>query len=41
MDDDIDESALGAFMADNFDVVIRGVRLIPGDWDNELEKLQK
>ena len=41
VDDDIDESALGAFMADNFDVVIRGVRLIPGDWDNELEKLQK
>ena len=41
VDDDIDESALGAFMADKFDVVIRGVRLIPGDWDNELEKLQK
>ena len=40
VDDDIDESALGAFLADNFDVVIRGVKLIPGDWDNELEKLQ-
>ena len=40
VDDDIDQSALGAFLADNFDVVIRGVKLIPGDWDNELEKLQ-
>ncbi len=35
----IDESALGSFMADKFDVVIRGVKLIPGDWDNELKKL--
>ena len=40
VDDDIDESALGAFLADNFDEVIRGVKLIPGDWDNELKKLQ-
>ena len=40
VDDDIDESALGAFLADNFDVVIRGVKLVPGDWDQELEKLQ-
>ncbi len=38
-DKKIDESALGTFLADNFDVVIRGVGLIPGDWDNELEKL--
>ena len=37
--EDIDESSLGAFLADNFDVVIRGVGLIPGDWDNELEDL--
>ena len=35
----IDESALGTFMADNFDVVIRGAKLIPGDWDDELGKL--
>ena len=35
----IDESKLGAFLADNFDVVIRGVKLIPGDWDDELNKL--
>ena len=35
----IDESVLGAFLADNFDVVIRGVKLIPGDWDDELDKL--
>ena len=38
-DETIDESALGSFLADNFDVVIRGVKLIPGDWDNELDKL--
>ena len=37
--EDIDDSALGAFLADNFDVVIRGVGLIPGDWDNQLENL--
>ena len=39
LDKTIDESALGAFLADNFDVVIRGVKIIPGDWDNQLEKL--
>jgi len=38
-DQTIDESALGTFLADNFDVVIRGVGLIPGDWDDELNKL--
>ena len=32
----IDESPLGTFLADNFDVVMRGVGLIPGDWDNKL-----
>ena len=37
--EDIDGSALGAFLADKFDVVIRGVGLIPGDWDNELENI--
>ena len=36
---DIDESKLGAILADNFDVVIRGLGFIPGDWDQELEKL--
>ena len=41
MDDDIDESALGVFLADNFDEVIRGVKLIPGDWDHELNELRK
>jgi len=35
----IDDSKLGAFLADNFDVVIRGIKLIPGDWDDELDKL--
>ncbi|MCH7736453.1 MAG: CvpA family protein [Chloroflexi bacterium] len=39
LDRTIDESALGTFMADQFDVVIRGVKLIPGDWDDELNKL--
>ena len=38
-DKTIDESKLGAFLADNFDVVIRGLKLIPGDWDNEIDKL--
>ena len=39
LDKTIDESALGTFLADNFDVVIRAVKIIPGDWDNQLEKL--
>lgn len=39
LDETIDESTLGTFLADNFDVVIRGAKLIPGDWDNELNKL--
>ena len=39
LDVTIDESTLGTFMADQFDVVIRGIKLIPGDWDNELDKL--
>ena len=37
--ENIDDSALGAFLADNFDTVIRGVGLIPGDWDNKLEDI--
>ena len=40
MDDDIDESTLGAFLADNFDTVTRAVKLIPGDWDHELKGLK-
>ncbi|MFQ6029349.1 MAG: hypothetical protein ACE5Q6_17880, partial [Dehalococcoidia bacterium] len=24
---------------DNFDVVIRGIKLIPGDWDDKLGKI--
>lgn len=39
MDERIDDSALGSFLADNFDVVIRGAKLIPGDWDDRLGKL--
>lgn len=38
-DETINESKLGVFLADNFDVVIRGLKLIPGDWDNEIEIL--
>lgn len=33
--EDISESGLGTFLADNFDVVTRGVKLIPGDWDQK------
>jgi uncharacterized membrane protein required for colicin V production len=33
MSEQIDQSALGTFLADNFDVVTRGFKLIPGDWD--------
>ena len=35
----IDDSKLGSFLADNFDVVIRGIGIIPGEWDDELDKL--
>ena len=31
----IEDSKLAVFLADNFDVIIRGVRLIPSDWDDE------
>ena len=41
MEKDIGKSTLGAFLADNFDVVIRGLGFIPGDWDQEVEKLAK
>lgn len=41
MDDDIDGSALGVFLADNFDEVTRGVKLIPGDWDHEFKELKE
>ena len=36
VDSDIEESALGSFLADSFDEVTRGTKLIPGDWDDEL-----
>jgi len=39
MEEDLNRSTLGFFLADNFDVVIRGIRLIPGDWDQKLEEL--
>ncbi|MCH7606452.1 MAG: CvpA family protein [Chloroflexi bacterium] len=31
----IDDSVLGALLADNFDVIIRGIKLIPSDWADE------
>ena len=38
MEKTIDDSALGVFMADKFDIVIRGIGLIPGNWDEKLRK---
>lgn len=35
----IDDSALGTFLADNFDVVTRGIKLIPGDWNQKAQGL--
>jgi uncharacterized membrane protein required for colicin V production len=39
--EDISASPLGTFLADNFDVVTRGVRLIPGDWDQRAEEFRE
>ena len=36
---DIAQSPLGAFLADNFDVVTRGFHLIPGDWNEKVKSL--
>ena len=38
--EDINDSTMGAFVADNFDVVIRGAKLIPGDWDDKFGSFQ-
>ena len=38
--DDIAESPLGTFMADNFGVTIRAVKLVPGDWDEKARGFQ-
>lgn len=37
VEEDLDDSALGAFLADSFDVVVRSIRLIPDNWDQELD----
>ncbi len=37
---DIAESPLGTFMADNFGVTLRAVKLVPGDWDEKAKGLQ-
>ena len=31
--EDIDDSALGSFLADKVDVVIRGIKLVPSGWE--------
>ena len=36
-DDSIDESPLATFITDNFNVAITAVRLVPGDWDDEID----
>ena len=36
----IDESLLGTFLADKFDVVLRTVRIIPVDWDERVEQIK-
>ena len=36
VDETIDNSAFGSFLVDHFDVVIRGIKLIPGDWENNI-----
>src|SRR5918992_3178610 len=36
---DIAQSPLGTFLADNFDVVTRAIRLIPGDWNEKAKGL--
>ncbi len=38
--DDIAASPLGTFMADNFSVTLRAVKLVPGDWDEKAQGLQ-
>ena len=40
MQTDIAESPLGSFMAENFGVTIRAVKLVPGDWDEKAKGVQ-
>ena len=40
MQADIAESPLGSFMAENFGVTIRAVKLVPGDWDEKAKGVQ-
>lgn len=35
----IDDSALGTFLADNFDSVTRGLKLIPSDWNQKAQDI--
>ena len=38
--DDIAESPLGSFMANNFGVTLRAVKLVPGDWEEKAKGVQ-
>ena len=40
VDQTIEESRLSSYLANNFGVVMRGVRLIPVDWDAKVENLK-
>ena len=39
MHETIDDSTLGTFLADNFDVVTRGLKIIPSDWNQKANDL--
>ena len=36
----IDESQLGAFLADQFSLVVKGVRIVPVDWGAAIDKVK-
>ena len=36
MDETISDSTFGTFLVNHFDVVIRGIKLVPGDWEEEI-----
>ena len=40
VDQTIEESPVGSYLADNFGVVMRGVKLIPVDWDAKVDDLK-
>ena len=36
VDETISDSTFGTFLVNHFDVVIRGIKLVPGDWEEEI-----